>query len=952
MQQAPSKSGFAWAGTAALVVGVWHFWEILCYHHDLNTMDVAEQKIAGLKTENAFYYSYYEETVSAPTSADAVWSALRDRRSEAPDTINAVERFNIYQELGFGLIYRLFTFIIGPELMPDPWYFFRYCSYFLNGLGHAALVLLAAGCAGGGVMGGVVPAASMAIMLFLHRRDIGRIHDVGMLNLRENWTVPVIWCQVLSLHRILLTHPKLGGDNSLGNHRLWRLSFFVFTVLSVLLWQFSAFAFLLQVSAVFLCTLLSCSSGARTALVDIVTLHLGSLAACTMFLFFNELLVHHMIVTQCLAILAVLWLRRGPPKYRVLFWVDGALAVLMFAGLRILQSRWATAEEHIGEIFTAKLGQLFPKYFPGKAKEPSFNARLYLAVSVFDFIDRGTVERVGVGGVYYFGGVALVMWSLIFGRWVLFTRLGNSDSTTKPSKVTVQESGASGKKAAETSAPACYATAFGYGVLLAQTTLFLVLGCFISRLKVLGAPLLIMLAATAVGPKCMEVATAAETAAGNPSRVVGVLRRLVLVAAVLVQLAQLAYLASFLPFTEGTAGVTYKDMHWPAGEMGELFDWMGQRLPANSTIISSMPLSAELRLSTPFKVVIHPQFEKQSLRDRVQELYQFYQCTSPESYVSTMQKYGAAYLILEYKRCDFSPFVLDKYPKLNCAKGQKPWQELFCPRAHVSPSFKLLFANAGFGLFRVRDVVDAPSKPKRRSMDDIKVWKPMLDRCIKTEPEVCGGRIAEMASMFHEKLGQQQLGKTLLQWVDENAPHDGVAQYLIGRHYDYVLNRPQDAKKYYEKAYELVPNNPVIVREYLMWLDVAQQDNRSLEALMRPRRYSNGDRLSLVELGDASLACEASVPAMELFRDFDWAQDLWKVALREGASSDCVKNNWLLQNNGKKMEETLGPWGFFLNIFWHQVMKSHMVSAASTGVRWAKPRRAWNTGLSAIFQSS
>ena len=79
----------------------------------------------------------------------------------------------------------------------DPWYFFRGCSYVsrstssvtggqvLQGLGHVALLRLAAALGGDGLLGGVVPGVTLALLAYLHRLDFSRIYDVGMLELRE-----------------------------------------------------------------------------------------------------------------------------------------------------------------------------------------------------------------------------------------------------------------------------------------------------------------------------------------------------------------------------------------------------------------------------------------------------------------------------------------------------------------------------------------------------------------------------------------------------------------------------------------------------------------------------------------------------------------------------------------------------------------------------------------------
>jgi len=363
--------------------------------------------------------------------------------------------------------------------------------------------------------------------------------------------------------------------------------------------------------------------------------------------------------------------------------------------------------------------------------------------------------------------------------------------------------------------------------------------------------------------------------------------------------------------------------------------------------MASMPLGAELRLHTPLRGVIHPQFEDRGLRDRVQDIYKFYQCTPVDVFLETMRKFGAAYVVIEYKRCDFSPFKLDDRPDLNCAKEDgRPWSELFCPRAHLSPLLELLFANAGFAVLRLKDeVAPRETRSKPRKLEDLAVWKPMLDRCLREDPEACPGRVAELASMFHSKLKQRAVASTLFKWVQKEAPKDGLAWYVMARHQDYHLGNQDMAGASYIKAHELVPNNPVVAMEAIVWLDVVSKDNRTLERLFRPRRFSRDSRLSLVDIGHAGLACEASVTALQLFRDLNWAEELWNLALREGLGSECVKTNWPIHNERKEMHVKVGPWEIFLNVFWRRRMRSHLNSASSTGARWTGRSRPWQIGL-------
>ena len=941
-----------WAAWAlALLVGCLHYLEVSGYNAVQNGLTVSEQKEVFLKTENAFYFSYYEDFVTAPSMKEAFGQMLRDARSEAPDVINAIHRFNIYQEVICGFLFRCIPRWIHEEmsdrrssLMIDPWYFFRGCSYVLQGLGHIALVRLAAAIGGDGLRGGVLPGLTLAFLAFLHRLDYSRIHDVGMLELRENWAMPVIFAQVWAMTKLLMTHPAFCGTTSwefLG----WRWAFRMFTVLCILLWQFSAFAFLLQVSAAFLCTLLACHNGARSAMMELLNSHLVALTLAAVLLFGNELLVQHLLVTQCVAIKLVLSLRKAP-TWRCLWWLDGALAVMLFLVLRVLQMPFATADEHVWELYANKMRTLFPSYL-GTAvqKEPTFNTSLYNAVSVFDFISWKNIEVGFQTKIYHMAAMALVFQAGAFLLQIL----------PHAGKETVSRES--------------YGHVFASLVLLLQTGLFLILGCFISRLKCIGVPFLLLFVSVALAPKPLEVLLVHCSHPGDkrPFRPTPwwFLRMFVFLAAVAGQLGYVTFLGFKMPFIENRHTSLHSDKGWPDGDRGEFFSWVLSNIPDDEIVLAAMPLSAELRRAAStakksMRFAIHPQFEAHHLRERVQELYQFYQCTPPAQFAKTMEKFQSRYLILEFKRCSFGPFLLDKYPEVNCKEKEVPWQNLFCPRALASPIFELQWANAEFAVLRLKDPKEVPKNVKDGRVDDLKTWEPMLQRCQKEEPLACAARAADLALAFR-KMGQMQVSQILMRWAEAHGDGDAAFQYIMGHHLDYDLQQSSRAGPYYKKAVDLEPNNPVFVKEYLMWLELIAKDKRSLvqllsprrkrtdnelyrRALTSPRRLRTDIKLALTDLEDPSLACEASVTAKELFQDLDWSRDLWDYALENGRCNQCVDNNWPIHSSAKSMRDEIGDWQLFLNIFWRRSMRSSLLSITGHGGRhghYARRHHLW-----------
>lgn len=54
----------------------------------------------AFRTEMGFYYHYYKEIINASTFELGLKKLLQDNSAEYPDVINAVQRFNLYPEVG------------------------------------------------------------------------------------------------------------------------------------------------------------------------------------------------------------------------------------------------------------------------------------------------------------------------------------------------------------------------------------------------------------------------------------------------------------------------------------------------------------------------------------------------------------------------------------------------------------------------------------------------------------------------------------------------------------------------------------------------------------------------------------------------------------------------------------------------------------------------------------
>eukprot|EP00920_Eleutheroschizon_duboscqi_P001656 GHVT01004145.1.p1 GENE.GHVT01004145.1~~GHVT01004145.1.p1 ORF type:complete len:242 (+),score=44.05 GHVT01004145.1:755-1480(+) len=107
------------AGVAVAIWAFFYFFLLRRFRASLQE-DYEDQKVACF-SENAFYFSFFDDFIKAPTALDGLRSLLADERSEHPTTINAWRRFNLAPELLLGVAWRLMRCLPVPLLRVVPW---------------------------------------------------------------------------------------------------------------------------------------------------------------------------------------------------------------------------------------------------------------------------------------------------------------------------------------------------------------------------------------------------------------------------------------------------------------------------------------------------------------------------------------------------------------------------------------------------------------------------------------------------------------------------------------------------------------------------------------------------------------------------------------------------------------------------------------------------------------
>ncbi|CAF3322259.1 unnamed protein product, partial [Rotaria sp. Silwood2] len=140
----------------ALVISYLHFsyiYELFENDKRFSHLSTLERELS-FRTEMGLYYSYFKQIAIDSTSfIQGFLSIISDNRTEAPTTINVLERFNLYPEVLISLIYRLMnsqgmltevcyqidrgetmTPVLSCEGHKEPTYFYVTSVFILNGL--------------------------------------------------------------------------------------------------------------------------------------------------------------------------------------------------------------------------------------------------------------------------------------------------------------------------------------------------------------------------------------------------------------------------------------------------------------------------------------------------------------------------------------------------------------------------------------------------------------------------------------------------------------------------------------------------------------------------------------------------------------------------------------------------------------------------------------------------
>jgi len=623
------------------------------------------------------------------------------------------------------------------------------------------------------------------------------------------------------------------------------------------------------------------------------------------------------------------------------------IAVAVFLLIRKACASFATADTHVYEILCTKVSAIndllpatlrLPRSRLPKCAEPSFNARLYLIMGVFNLIEKQSLE------IYYFssaGPAAALTCVLVILRCVMgsFCAVGKSlpeassavqastptepvSSACKSTEGLRKRKGASsGKQVVSTAEKTASQSLEDHAgpsdepallFFVIQFLLLFALGALINRLRAVFGPPMMVLAACCFGPRLF------------PSK--WMLRRhrwIVVSCLFLLHGAHVFWMASKLPCIRNSDGICQhlSDKTSNDGDLADLCDWINDSLEPTTPVLSSMNLAGSLRLFTALPLVVHPQFESENLRKRVQLGYELYHCGTEESFAQTMRKLHAEVVIFEYERCFFTPYLLDDKQK-NCNSGRHAPEEQLCVKLHAnSRHFRRIFTNGGYAVFRLQQ---APSEARGATepspsqigdaLGSMGAWRDYIDECTKTQKDLCGARLLETAATWQQSMKRKNVATVLRKLADKHFPDDGMVAYYLGRHLDYDASKPERAMAYYKKAVQKLPNNPIILKEWIMFLEETVKDTASAIKLLKERKKGNrrdGIKafLEIEGAGVGVFLCEAAVTAKNAPGLEALADKIWAKAVRLAPLSSCIQHNWqIIYGNTESYEKLYTPW--------------------------------------------
>ncbi|KRY57214.1 C-mannosyltransferase dpy-19 [Trichinella britovi] len=613
------------------------------------------------RTEMGFYYSFYKYLVNAKSFKEGLIALTRDNQTEYGREINALKRFNLYPEIIISAMYRVFKSITKYWKIPTQicWQVKRDVHLppvtSCEGIGNQMffyiyMVYFLAGLVGsllflyGFLLSDSIFGGLFTVLCFFYNHsEATRVQWTPPL--RESFGYPAFLCITLLISK------DLKYKSTLHNYILISLS----SVMFMLVWQFASIALATVVGSLVALNMLGLISNIHLKQF-FKTFFVSILIACFM-LFKNEMLLSSLFFASLIAVKIMLYVEQLLLKgcffklanfSKPFTFAFGVVCVKFFIG-KLLRTE---DDAHIFDLLRAKIFGLH-----------TFDTLLYTCAAEFDFLPFEYFKKTSATLLL---PMAFVI--CISGVYILFFKQLLKDN--------------------KTSKPISSSTAMIIFNMI-QLACFALMAGMIMRLKLFLTPQMCIIVSLLFSEKFL-------------CDIVGFQVKKRWFFAACIALLSCMSVAGIRNINEERNIIG----EFENADMENLFDWINTRTLPNAVFACSIPLSANLKLTTERPIVIHPHYEDTELRKRTKQVYEMYSRRSPEKFIQALQKLHVNYLIIEN-------WVCLKDSKDNCSQTDiwdyvdaksRGQSESICRRllADDQKFLPVVYSHGGYFVFKVQ----------------------------------------------------------------------------------------------------------------------------------------------------------------------------------------------------------------------------------------------------------
>ncbi|CAF1214052.1 unnamed protein product [Rotaria sordida] len=627
----------------ALIISYLHFsyiYELFENDKHFSHLSTLERELS-FRTEMGLYYSYFKQiAIESSSFIQGFLSIISDNRTEAPTTINVLERFNLYPEVLLSLIYRIMnsqgilteicyrvdrgetmSSVLSCEGHKEPTYFYVTSVFILNGFLLGILFLFGTYLSKS-ILGGIITTFAY---IFNHG-EATRV--MWTPPLRESFSFPFHILQLFVITYILQQQQTLTNidamksfigyikkhdqsihvdipQNLISHRHKIKLVLMLIgsTILYMLPWQFAQFTLatqLLSLGLLYIVNLLPFHQFFFILCAQILSLIISamlmfgnrmlltSLFSITLFSFYFVCILDKFFLNssssfQSYRLLIIIIIRR-----MILFLFSFIL--IKFVIINFLFSS-TDDDAHIWDILKSKFSSTFR----------TFDTQLYTCAKEFDFIDMETITNLCRTGLIPLS--MIIICRLIYDFIIDIFRKDNYQ----------------------------YKQIWNYYHII-QTGAYIFIGLLIMRLKLFPVPQLCLLMSLFMNEQLW------------PRKFI-VWKKFKFIVFLLILIGM---------SIQGRKNI--KEQLKIKGEysnypMEKMIEWINLNTQNESIFAGTMPTMANLKLSTGRRIIVHPHYEHRKIRHRVKLVYRMFSRNSLRYIHSILKQYQVNYYVYESHWC-------------------------------------------------------------------------------------------------------------------------------------------------------------------------------------------------------------------------------------------------------------------------------------------------------------